>query len=91
MRYNDAYKLLHESMHHENHIIREIIEGILRSTDKGLPVLINRNPTISLGGILQMYVTKISVGYTMRIPLEVLEGLAADFDRQLCPHIKQFI
>lgn len=27
-----------------------------------------------------MYVSGISTGYTMLIPLEVLEGLAADFD-----------
>ena len=37
--------------------------------------------TISLGGILQMYCTEISIGFTMGIPLEILEGLAADFDR----------
>ena len=28
-----------------------------------------------------MYVSGISTGYTMLMPLEVLEGLAADFDR----------
>lgn len=27
-----------------------------------------------------MYCTSISVGYTMGLPIEVLEGLAADFD-----------
>lgn len=27
-----------------------------------------------------MYCTGISIGYTMMIPLPVLEGLAADFD-----------
>ena len=27
-----------------------------------------------------MYCTGISTGYTMLIPLEILEGLAADFD-----------
>ena len=49
MKYNDAYKLLHESMHHENPIIRQIIEGIIQSSDRGIPLLINRNPTISYG------------------------------------------
>lgn len=44
MKYNDAYKLLHESMHKENPIIRQIIEGIIKSTDRGIPLLINRNP-----------------------------------------------
>ena len=81
MKYNDAYKLLHESMHTENPIIRQIIEGIIKSTDRGIPLLINRNPTISLGGIVQTYCAKIADGFTMQIPLQILEGLAADFDR----------
>ena len=80
MKYNDAYKLLYENMHQENPMIRQIIEGIIKSYDRGIPILINRNPTISYGGIIQMYVVKICTGYTMAIPLEVLEGLAADFD-----------
>ena len=80
MRYNDAYKLLHESMHEQNPIIVNIIEGIIKSYDRGIPILINRNPTISLGGILQVYCTEISIGYTMCLPVEILEGLAADFD-----------
>ena len=80
MKYNDAYKILHESMHKENPMIRQIIDGIINSSDDGVPVLINRNPTIAYGGILRMRVTGISEGYTMLIPLAVLEGLAADFD-----------
>jgi hypothetical protein len=81
MRYNDAYKLLHESMHEPNPIIYTIIEGIIKSYDRGIPILINRNPTITYGGILCMYCTGISIGYTMMVPLPILEGLAADFDR----------
>ena len=46
MRYNDAYKLLNESMHEENPTIRRIIEGIIASYPCGLPILINRNPRI---------------------------------------------
>ena len=81
MRYNEAYKLLHQSMHKENPMIRDIIEGIIKSSDRGIPLLINRNPTISYGGILCVYCVKISEGYTMAISLPILEGLAADFDR----------
>ena len=80
MKYNDAYKMLHESMSKPNPIIVEIIEGIIKASGRGIPILINRNPTIALGGILQMYCTEIAVGFTMGIPLEILEGLAADFD-----------
>lgn len=80
MKYNDAYKFLHENTQQQNPIIRRVIEGLINSYDRGIPVLINRNPTISIGGILQMYVTGIADGYVMEIPLEVLQGLAADFD-----------
>lgn len=47
MRYNDAYKLLYESMHDPNPVIKEIIEGIIKASGRGIPVLINRNPTDS--------------------------------------------
>ncbi len=80
MRYNDAFKLLYRSQHQQNPIIREIIEGIIKSSGRGIPVLINRNPTLMIGGILMMYCTEICEGYTMKIPLEVLKGLEADFD-----------
>lgn len=80
MKYNDAYKLLQESLAQPNKIIVQIIEGIIKASGRGIPILINRNPTIALGGILQMYCTEIAVGFTMGIPLEILEGLAADFD-----------
>lgn len=69
-----------ESMHHENKMIRQIIEGIISSYPRGIPLLINRNPTISYGGILQVYCSGISEGYTMLLNLQILEGLAADFD-----------
>jgi len=91
MKYNDAYKLLMESMHHENKMIRQIIEGIISSYPRGIPLLINRNPTISYGGILQVYCSGISEGYTMLLNLQILEGLAADFDRINCPYIERSI
>lgn len=46
MKYNEAYKLLQESMHQENPIIRQIIEGVIKSYDRGIPILINRNPRV---------------------------------------------
>ena len=91
MKYNDAYKLLMESMHQENKMIRQIIEGIISSYPRGIPLLINRNPTISYGGILLVYASGISEGYTMLLNLQILEGLAADFDRISCPYIEQSI
>lgn len=86
-RYNDAYKYLQEHMHNQDERILEIIEGIIRNEERGIPILINRNPTICYGGILAMYCTKISNGFTMAVPLEILEGLAADFDRLKTVHL----
>ena len=59
MRYNDAYKLLHESMHEPNPIIVNIIEGIIKSYDRGIPILINRNPKV-VGTHTVMYVCILS-------------------------------
>ena len=81
MRYNDAYKFVYANLHDENPTIKQIIEGIIRASGRGIPILINRNPTINLGGVIQVYCVKISSGFTMAIPLPILEGLAADFDR----------
>ena len=44
MMYNDAYKLLMRSMHHPNPMIVTIIEGLIKNHERGIPVLINRNP-----------------------------------------------
>ena len=91
MRYNDAYKLLYENMHRQNPTIRQIIEGIIEAEDRGIPLLINRNPTISYGSLVQVYCTKIIDGYTMALNLQILEGLAADFDKPLSIYVVMHI
>lgn len=53
---------------------------MIKSHPRGLPVLINRNPTIGYGSIIQMFVIGINNTYTMSIPLQCLNGLKADFD-----------
>ena len=78
MQYNEAYVFLDSNRRNENPIIREIIMSIIKSSPRGLPVLINRNPTIVYGGILQMYCIGICNGYCMSMPLQILKGLAAD-------------
>lgn len=69
------------------HIIKQFLaEG------KGQWVLINRNPTINEQGILYMKIRKIHDtfnDYTMSIPVDVLAGLGADFDRILCPVLQE--
>lgn len=80
MQYNEAYIFLDSNRRYENPVIMQIIESIIKSSPRGLPVIINRNPTIMYGGILQMYCVGISKAYSMLIPQAILKGLAADFD-----------
>ena len=80
MQYNEAYIFLDSNRRYENPIIRQIIESLIQASGKGLPVIINRNPTIMYGGILSCKVVGISDNYSLMVPLQILRGLAADFD-----------
>ena len=82
MSYSDAYDFWYKSCITENNTIKDIITSLIENhkSGRGLPVLINRNPTINYGSILQMFCTRMTTGYTMGIPLQVLKPLAADFD-----------
>lgn len=84
MSYSDAFDFWYKSCIIENDTIKNIIMSLIRNhkSGRGLPVLINRNPTISYGSIFQMHVTKMTFGYTMGIPLQILKPLAADFDER---------
>lgn len=83
MSYGDSYDFWYKGCITENDVIKDIIWSLIRNhkSGRGLPVLINRNPTISFSSILQMHVTKMTSGYTMGIPLQILKGLGADFDK----------
>ena len=85
MSYSDAYDFWYKSCIVENDTIKDIIWSLIKNhkSGRGLPVLINRNPTIAKGSILQMHVVKMTSGYTMGIPLQILKPLAADFDEQV--------
>ena len=84
--YTDAYKRWYAANLKKDKGIINIIRSIIHnSTDnhRGLPVLINRNPTICYGSILQMYVVDLSdtgdkFEYVMQLPLQILPLLAAD-------------
>lgn len=78
--YSEAYKIWYKSQIVRNDRVYAIIEGLIKDQRRGLPILINRNPTIKYGGILQMFVVGISNNFTMNIPVQVLKKLAADFD-----------
>lgn len=83
MNYSDAYNIWYRANIKEDPMVRSIIETIIKSSGngRGLPMIINRNPTIAYGGILQMFCIGMTDSYTMEIPLRILPLLAADFDR----------
>ena len=79
---SDAYNIWYKASLRPNPMVVKIIETLIKTScnGKGLPFIINRNPTIAYGGILQMYCVGINYNYTMGIPLQILSLLAADFD-----------
>lgn len=82
MNYNDAYNFWYRACITRNETVANIIQSLIDNdkSKRGLPLLINRNPTISYGSIFQMYCVKMTDGYTMGVPLQILEPMAADFD-----------
>lgn len=88
LSYSDAYKRWYEANLKKDPMIVKIIESIIYNAvqdHRGLPVIINRNPTINYGSILQMFCVGLSdtldkFEYVMQVPLQVLPLLAADFD-----------
>lgn len=77
--YSEAYKRWYRAQVEKDQRIWEIIEYLIKDQG-GIPILINRNPTISYGGILFMRCIGINDNFTMSIPLQILQLLAADFD-----------
>lgn len=80
MSYSDAYKKWYKSQIKKDSIVFEIIQGLIKNEENGLPILINRPPTIQYGSILYMNVVGINDNYTMSVPLQPLPLLAGDFD-----------
>lgn len=78
--YSEAYNIWQRAQIVKDERVYQIIKGLINDYPHGIPVLINRNPTISYGGILQMYVVDICDSYTLGLPLQILPLLAADFD-----------
>lgn len=77
---SDAYDIWSRAVATKDERVAEIITAIINSEPEGLPVIINRNPTINYGSILQMYCVGFTDTLTMSVPLQVLKLLAADFD-----------
>lgn len=78
--YDDAHIRWSRAIDDPDKVIIQIIYGLIKSRPEGLPVIINRNPSIQRGSLLQMFCIDMSFDYTMSLPLSVLVPLAADFD-----------
>lgn len=75
---SDAYDIWSKAVSTKDERIAEIINTIIRSEPEGLPVIINRNPTLAYGSVLQMFCIGFTDTLTMSVPLQVLPLLAAD-------------
>lgn len=81
--YMDAYLRWYEGLLTVDPIMVQILETIIaqNKTGRGIPIIINRNPTLHYGSIMQMYCVKIYTdSYAMGLPLQILKPLNADFD-----------
>lgn len=78
--YSDAYSVWYRANIKEDPMVKSIIQTLIANSGngRGLPVIINRNPTIAYGGILQMHCIGMTSTYTMGIPLQILKLLAAE-------------
>ena len=75
---SDAYNIWSKAIAKKDERICEIITAIINSNPEGLPVIINRNPTINFGSILQVFCIGFTDTLTMSIPLQVLKLMGAD-------------
>ena len=82
INYSDARDIWYKATLKPDKRVKDIINSIIKSSGdgRGIPFIINRNPTIAYGGYLQMFCVGMNDSYTMEIPLRVLRLLAADFD-----------
>lgn len=80
INYSDAYNIWYAATIKIDQRVWDILDALIKNNKRGLPVMINRNPTIAYGGILQMFVVKMNVSYTMGVPLRILPLIAGDFD-----------
>jgi hypothetical protein len=77
---SEAYYWWYKACAKKDDRVAEIIDNIIKSSPEGIPVLINRNPTINYGSILQCFCVGFSDTLTMSVSLQSLKPLCADFD-----------
>ena len=81
LSYTDAYKRWFKSQIVKDPFILNIIKNIINSKERGIAFIINRNPSINHGSLLQIYCVGVNEDdFTMSVPLQILKMLGADFD-----------
>ena len=77
-----ANRIYEDALRKKDPEVENIIRQLIRDdpTGYGIPCIVNRNPTIEYGSILQMFVIDICDDYTLQMPLQILPMLNADFD-----------
>lgn len=78
--HNQAYDIWYKASIVPDDKIIDIINSIIKSYPYGLPIIINRNPTIAYGSIMQMFCIGLTKSFTIGIPLRILKSMGADFD-----------
>lgn len=84
--YNITYSQAYDIWWKANLVVDTRVANIINSLitgsymGMGLPVLVNRNPTITIGSILQMFVVGMSYDHTLSVPLRILKLFKGDFD-----------
>lgn len=77
-----ANRIYEDALRQKNPEVVSIIKQLIKDDPSGcgIPVLLNRNPTIEYGSILQMFIVDICDAYTMQLPLQINNLLASDYD-----------
>ncbi|MGL5712862.1 MAG: hypothetical protein ACRCXX_04000 [Cetobacterium sp.] len=83
IRHNEALRIWKDATFEFSQEVYNIIMSMIKNTEGGVKYVINRNPSIRYGSILLMRVRFVEPNidnYVMKIPLQVLAFLNADFD-----------
>jgi len=82
--HKDASALVYESTFNYNEVIDKILQELIdESPYKGIPVLANRNPSLGVGSIVKVFITRFKTNvhdHTTGFPLPLMPSLNADVD-----------
>ena len=77
---SEAYNKWYRSIAKRDERVAEILNNLIHSNPEGLPVILNRNPTINYGSILQMWCVGFTDTLTISVSPQSIKPMAADFD-----------